>query len=317
MVPSLGLGGYFEYTGTDILTAVYFRVYTYATDGDPAPTYIQKVSAPGAGGWKISFYAGSVADALGAPIVVGSDTWQVKVVNNRLNPLVSPGTLFHTMVSGTMTDETFIIDSLANDIQVTTDYTDDLVWHGDTVVLEVWKNGVKEFETSKSVNLYQATHAVSSFPGGSTDPDLLSQLALEAPANQLPAAPDIVAGQPATTSDATPTVMWYHRADPEGGEIHYAVEFAQGQVNVGGTMHVDDTHASYRVFLSVDTPAYFDFSTDGGATWTSFSTLSGNGLVLAESAQNIVRVTLPDVVGQKLEVGQWYWQVRATDLTLA
>ena len=316
---SLGLGGYFQYNGTDTATAVYFRIYTYVTPTDASPLYVQKTSAPGAGGIKISPYGGLLQDSLGAPIVIGTDTWLVKVVNNRLNPLVVPGNLFHTFVSNAITTNSFIVDSLNNGVSVVTDYTDDLVWHNDTIAFEVWKNSVKLYQVSKIVNLYQATNSYSQYPGGTTDPDLLSQLRLLTPSNQLPMAPEIVAGQDVNTSDLTPTVRWYHRADSDepNSEIHYAVEFATAQVDVAGSMQINDTHASYRVFLSADFPAMFDYSTDGGASWTSFSTLAGSGLVLAESAQNQVRVTVPDEVGKKLTVAQWYWQVRATDKTLA
>jgi hypothetical protein len=314
---SLGLGGYFQYESSDVATPVYFQIYTYATPDDPAPEMVQKTAAPGAGGLKISPYAGTLQDQTGVPIVVGTDTWLVKAVNARLNPLVSPGDLFYELESNAITDENFVIDSLNNGISVVTDYADDLLWHDDTIVFEVWKNGSKLYQSSKKINLYQATHSYTQFPGGTGDPDLLSQLILQAPANQLPLAPDIVAGQDTSTTDLTPTVMWYHRADIDNvnNEIHYAVEYATAQTLVGGSMQVDDTHASYRAFLSIDNPEYFEYSTDGGSTWTSFTTLAGAGLVLAEDSQNQVRCTVP--AASELSVGQWYWQVRATDKTLA
>lgn len=314
---TMGVGGYFLYEDTDTTTNVYWRVYVYVTAGDTAPEYVQKEAAPGASGTKMVGYAGSVLDSSSNPIVVGSDTWLVKAVNDRLDPNVAPGDLFYSLDSDAMTDSTFSISSLNNGVSPVTDYTDDIVWHGDTLSFEVWKNNNKEFTVSKPVNLYQAFNTYSLYPGGLNDPDLLSHLVLTAPANALPLAPIIVPGQPTTTSDTSPSFLWYHRADSDNpvGEIHYAVEIAQAQVNVGGNMQVDDTHASYKVYLSVDNPEYFEYTTDGGTGWTSFSTLGGAGLVLTEDNNHQIRFTIPDTVGERLDVAQWYWQIRATDKT--
>lgn len=318
---SIGTGGYFQFDGSDSGTIIYFQIYTYISPSDPSPVGLSTPlqAAPAQGGLSIPVYGGNVKDAAGNPIVPGADTWVVKVVNPKFAPgTTPPGDTFYTIVSENMTDDTFTFDLGTNNISPLTNYAGDLMWHGDTVTIEVYKNGVKQFSVPQFVNLYQATNATASVPGGASNPDLLQHLILQQPSNVLPVAPEIVPGQDTSTSDVTPTVMWYHRADSDNpnSEIHYAVEFSQAQVDVGGgVMQVDDTHASYRVFLSVDNPEYFEFTSDGGTNWALFTTLGGAGLVLAENANNICRITIPDEVGKKLDVGQWYWQVRATDKT--